>query len=553
MLSYLLRLPPPRAGKKRALSALVLCPTRELAIQVNDHLTQVVKGLTPEDSKVPRVSIGTVVGGLSAHKQRRILDRGCDILVATPGRLWDLVKTDDELAAALRTLRFLIVDEADRMIENGHFAELEHLVQLSRRQLAAAEDDDDDPVFAQMATQLTAAEARDDLQTFVFSATLSKDLQENLKRRRRRPLKRAKGRKASTLDDLVATLDFRDEQPAVVDLTPRGNKVSTLREAMVDAVLADKDLFLYYFLLRYPGRTLVFVGSIDGIRRLVPLFEQLRVPVFPLHSQLQQKQRLRNLDRFKAARDGVLIATDVAARGLDIPHVDHVVHFNLPRTADAYVHRSGRTARAQNPGFALQIVSPEDKGVQRALLKSLGRSGPPPDLAVEGGFLPKLKERLALAREIEGAQHKVKKQAHDRNWVVEAAEAMDIDLDPDMLSDFEEDDPDAPVASKKRKGKAEGKVDQLKAKLNHLLDQPLIARGVSTRYPTSGSRVIVDDVVAGTGHINMLGAGTETAYEVADRQASKPRPKPKAKADEQPQGKPAKGKSNGKGKGKAKK
>ena len=137
--------------------------------------------------------------------------------------------------------------------------------------------------------------------------------------------------------------------------------------------LTDQDLYLYYFLLRYPGRSLVFVGSIDGIRRLIPLFEVLQVPVFPLHSQLQQKQRLKNLDRFKSSKHGILIATDVAARGLDIPSVDHVIHFNLPRTADAYIHRSGRTARAQNPGFALQLCAPEEKSVQRALMKSLGR------------------------------------------------------------------------------------------------------------------------------------------------------------------------------------
>ena len=80
-----------------------------------------------------------------------------------------------------------------------------------------------------------------------------------------------------------------------------------------------------------------------------------------------------NPPRFKSSSSGVLIATDVASRGLDIPHVDHVVHFYLPRTADAYIHRSGRTARAKNPGFALQLCAPEEKGMQRALMKSLGR------------------------------------------------------------------------------------------------------------------------------------------------------------------------------------
>mgnify|MGYP002718870192 CR=1 FL=1 len=142
----------------------------------------------------------------------------------------------------------------------------------------------------------------------------------------------------------------------------------------------------------------------------------------------------------------MLIATDVAARGLDIPNVEHVIHFNLPRTADAYIHRSGRTARAQNPGFALQLCAPEEKGMQRALMKSLGRSAfsfyPPrganglgaelPDLPIESGFLPKLRERITLARDIEKAQHQVKKDNHDKNWLKEAAEAMDLDIDPDM-------------------------------------------------------------------------------------------------------------------------
>jgi ATP-dependent RNA helicase DDX24/MAK5 len=143
-----------------------------------------------------------------------------------------------------------------------------------------------------------------------------------------------------------------------------------------------------------------------------------------------------------------LIATDVAARGLDIPLVEHVVHFNLPRTADAYIHRSGRTARAQKPGFALLLCSAEEKGTQRALMKSLGRSTSidrdqyrnqadgvatdMPELPIESGFLPKLKQRLALAKEIEKAQHVVKKENHDKNWLKEAAEAMDVDIDPSM-------------------------------------------------------------------------------------------------------------------------
>ncbi len=428
ILSHVLR--QPRTSGKRPLSALILCPTRELALQVSESLSALLAKACPaEKGKPPRVSVGSVVGGLSAQKQARIVDRGADVLVATPGRLWDLLKMNDALAASVRGLKFLVIDEADRMIETGHFAELETIVQLTQRTGAHADAlEEEDDVFKAAGTALTAAEARDDMQTFVFSATLSKDLQSNLKRYRRR----GKGRKSSTLEDLVERLDFRDSNPAVIDLSPEGGLVATLREAQIECVAADKDLYLYYMLLRYPGRTLVFTGSIDGIRRLIPLFQTLRVPVHPLHSQLQQKQRLRNLDRFRSEPNSVLIATDVAARGLDIPHVDHVVHFNLPRSADAYVHRSGRTARAQNPGFALQLVAPEDRGVQRGLLKALGRTAPPPDMPIEGGFLRALKERVTIARDLEKAQHQSKKKAHDNNWLREAAEAMDLDIDPSM-------------------------------------------------------------------------------------------------------------------------
>ena len=151
-----------------------------------------------------------------------------------------------------------------------------------------------------------------------------------------------------------------------------------------------QDVYLYYFLLRYPGRSLVFLSSIDGIRRLMPLMELLQLKAFPLHSQLEQRQRLKNLDRsvyifpchshrsyrcfrFKSTPNSILLATDIAARGLDIPAVDHVVHYQIPRSADVYVHRNGRTARAMRSGFSLLMVAPDERRIVRALLSSLRR------------------------------------------------------------------------------------------------------------------------------------------------------------------------------------
>ncbi|KAI0738963.1 DEAD-domain-containing protein [Daedaleopsis nitida] len=522
--------PIPRSSMRRPVRALIIAPTRELALQVSSHLNaclNVVEDSSGESVDVdeiasnkqkgkgkakaiempakpkhpPLVSVAAIVGGMSSQKQRRILQRGVDVLVATPGRLWDILQDDDELATQFETLRFLVLDEADRMIETGHFAELDNILRLTLRK------NDDDIIEPENAVDedTEGADSKEgvragELQTFVFSATLSKDLQKNLKRRSRSH-KRKNDQAASTLDDLLLRLDFRDPDPAVVDISPVGSVVATLKESKIECLANNKDAYLYYFLLRYPGRTLVFLSAIDGIRRLLPLLELLGIAAFPLHSQLEQRQRLKNLDRFKSTENAVLLATDIAARGLDIPAVDHVVHYQAPRTADAYVHRNGRTARAMRRGFSLLMCAPDERKVVRALMHSLGRQEEEiAEIPVELYMLDKLKARIQLAREIDTAQHKAKKEKHERNWLKEAAEAMEIELDSDLASDDEAAEP-----SKQRRKAIVAKTAALKAELKAMLAQPLVARGVSTRYITSGVRSIADDMVAGEYHENMVG------------------------------------------------
>ncbi|KAF8889623.1 P-loop containing nucleoside triphosphate hydrolase protein [Infundibulicybe gibba] len=391
-------------------------------------------------SKVPpRVSVAAIVGGMSAQKQRRILDRGVDVLVATPGRLWDIMEDDDSLAKEMKHLRFLVLDEADRMIEAGHFAELENILRLTLRESLADQIQEDFDGQSETEQERTAGEneSKDHLQTFVFSATLSKELQRNVKKRSRPKsagkYNRRNEQPASTLDDLLLRLDFRDPDPEVIDLSPVGSVVATLKESKIECLAADKDVYLYYFLLRYPGRSLVFLSSIDGIRRLMPLAELLQLKAFPLHSQLEQRQRLKNLDRFKSTPNSVLLATDIAARGLDIPAVDHVIHYQIPRSADSYVHRNGRTARASRKGFSMLMCAPDERRVVRALLGNLGRQESEiPEIPVELNLLDKLKVRVQLARKIEQTQHKIKKENHERNWMKETAEAMEIQLDSDF-------------------------------------------------------------------------------------------------------------------------
>ncbi|KAM0753840.1 P-loop containing nucleoside triphosphate hydrolase protein [Meredithblackwellia eburnea MCA 4105] len=503
ILSYIISHAQPSSSR---LSALILAPTRELAIQVRNALSEVAVRINkplPDDEqnsdpKVPKkrvkgrhISVVALTGGMSVEKQKRQLSRGADILVATPGRLWDLIGEEDSLAREIKGIKFLVIDEADRMIENGHFAELDNIVRLTRRKSGKDESEYvDDFGSASRHSKVDTLPPRPDMRTFVFSATMSKDLQRNLKKRHRHS-------KLGVPEDGMSSLE--------------GGVVDSLKECKIECMLPEKDVYLYHFLIRYPGRTIVFLSSIDGIRRLHPLLQTLKVNAIALHSGMQQRARLKSLDRFKSATDAVLLATDVAARGLDIPSVSHVVHFNLPRSADVYVHRSGRTARAGQEGLALQLVAPEEKQVQRMLMASLGKDVDLPVLPTDFSILDKLKQRLELAKKIENADHKASKEAHDDNWLRQAAEAMEIDLD----SDFEELDEDNNKKSSKKKVNAKAaKAKALKAELQALLDKPLMMRGVSAKYITTRGRVgFVDQLVNGTGHSSLLGIEASTALD----------------------------------------
>ncbi|KAK4053043.1 ATP-dependent RNA helicase [Microbotryomycetes sp. JL201] len=575
ILSWILDQPEPADNVKRQPAALVLAPTRELALQVRAAMADVAYRTNPplQGEPVPTrqaagkrqrgrfINVVALTGGMSIEKQKRQLSKGADVIVATPGRLWDLIGDDDELAKSIKGIKFLVIDEADRMIENGHFAELDNIVKLTKRQNNTVEDEFKNDFVVGSSAQAELIDARPDMRTFVFSATMSKDLQRNLKKQHRRPKAGETGDKMSSLDDLLLKLDFRDDDPQVIDLSPEGAIVETLQECKVECLTADKDAHLYHFLLRYPGRTIVFLSAIDGIRRLHPLLTLLGLNVQQLHSGMQQRARLKALDRFKAADNGVLLATDVAARGLDIPSVHHVVHFQLPRSADTYVHRSGRTARAGERGLALQIVSPEEKQTQRLLMAQLGRSQQQQgrsdkkrhdivELSVDFGVLDQLKTRLELAKRIELAEHRAAKDAHEKNWLKKTAEAMDIDIEPGMMSDDDEvgmeNDQSGKASRKRKRGGVGNEADRsndsstsstkksrkaqqyqlkvMKEELKQLLRQPVRVRGISSKYLTTRNRVgFVDQLIRGTSHSAILGLETSTALEDLATKSSKGR------------------------------
>lgn len=160
---------------------------------------------------------------------------------------------------------------------------------------------------------------------------------------------------------------------------------------------------------KHPGRTIVFTNSIDCVRRLLSVLKLLQCEPLGLHAQMQQRQRLKNLDRFKTRTNTVLVATDVAARGLDISGIEHVVHYQVPRTTDAYVHRSGRTARASSSGMSVILQAPEETRAYKRIIADLDRATEVPAYEVDMSYLPAVKRVVSLATRIDKAQRRLSK------------------------------------------------------------------------------------------------------------------------------------------------
>ncbi|XP_048803624.1 ATP-dependent RNA helicase DDX24 [Lagopus muta] len=385
--------------KKRPLLGLVLTPTRELAVQVKHHIDAI--------AKFTGIKTAILVGGMAAQKQERVLNRKPEIVIATPGRLWELIKERHPHLSNLRQLRCLVIDEADRMVERGHFLELSQLLEV-----------------------LNDSQYNPKRQTFVFSATLTLVHQTPTRILQKKNAKKID--KKTKLEMLMEKVGIKGK-PKVIDLTRKEATVETLMETRIHCDTNEKDYYLYYFLLQYPGRTMVFANSIDCIKRLSSLLTILNCDPLPLHANMHQKQRLKNLERFAERESCVLLTTDVAARGLDIPNVQHVIHYQVPRTSELYVHRSGRTARAANEGLSLLLIGPDDLINFKKIYKTLEKSEELPLFPVETKYMIAIKERVNLARQIEKAEFFNGRAKQHDSWLQQAAEALEVDLDDDLF------------------------------------------------------------------------------------------------------------------------
>ncbi|KAJ4349363.1 ATP-dependent RNA helicase [Didymosphaeria variabile] len=430
----------PPDSKQHTPTALIISPTRELAHQLSAHLTALC---SDGDFKAP--SIATVTGGLAVQKQRRQLEKA-DIVVGTPGRLWEVISSGQGLLASFKKIRFLVVDEADRLLSQGSYKELGEILKILDR-----DDETDETAKHAPATEIQR-------QTLVFSATFHKGLQQKLAG------KGPKGggdlmNKQESMEYLLKKLNFREEKPKFIDANPTSQMATGLKEGLIECAGTEKDLFLYALLLYHPKkRALIFTNSVSAVRRVTPFLQNLDLPAFPLHSGMMQKARLRSVERFTQRPGSILVATDVAARGLDIPGVELIVHYHLPRAADTYVHRSGRTARAAASGSSILICAPEEvAGVRRLVAKVHSRNEAAPGkkksaffirtLDIDRRIVSRLKPRAVLSKQLSDATIAKEKKHSEDDWMREAAEELGVDYDSES---FEQE-------AKGRKGRGSGR------------------------------------------------------------------------------------------------
>ncbi|ETN39903.1 uncharacterized protein HMPREF1541_06129 [Cyphellophora europaea CBS 101466] len=481
-----------QASKERNPTALVLAPTRELAHQLHDHLIALADGLDQ------RPRIVKVTGGLSILKQQRQLEN-VDIIIATPGRLWEVINDSQGLIDRLKQLKFLVIDEADRLLSEGHFKEVEDILDALDREVL---DENNKPVTTRPKRQI-----------LVFSATFHKALHQKLAGKLKSPASNSNLlSNQQSLSYLLRKLPFsRTNKPTFIDPSPTSTMSSTLHEAILQCPAMEKDLYLYALLLLNHGlKTLIFTNSISTVKRLTPLLTTLAQPAHALHSSMPQKSRLRSLERFHDPNThSLLVATDVAARGLDIKGVQLIIHYHVPRTADMYVHRSGRTARADHAGRSILLCSPDEVvPVSRLIGKVHGgeknetTNRAPETMHVEREVIKRIRERVSLAKKITEAAAAKEKSGSRDEWVRAAADELGVEYDSD---EFEE------VGRRMQRGRGGGrekrakekaevgkeKVGQWRAELRDLLSRR-VNMGVSERY-IAGGAVDMDALVDGRG------------------------------------------------------
>jgi ATP-dependent RNA helicase DeaD len=289
------------------INSLILTPTRELAVQVNDELVRI--------GKYTNAKLLPVYGGQPIERQIRAIKRGVDIIVGTPGRVLDLIRRN---VINLKHIKFLILDEGDQMLDMGFISDIEAIIKASNH----------------------------DRQTMIFSATMP-DAIKKLAKQYMRP----NAKHISVIRNVMT--------------------VSTVEQYYYEIKNKDKFESLCRILdVEEPSSSIIFCRTKRGVDELTQALQARGYNVEGMHGDMNQNQRLQTLNRFKNGNVEFLVATDVAARGIDIEGVSHVINYDLPQDTESYVHRIGRTGRANRGGIAYSLVTPKEYSMLKLIQRT---------------------------------------------------------------------------------------------------------------------------------------------------------------------------------------
>ena len=317
-------------ARARMPRSLVLCPTRELAAQVAENFDTYTKHL--------KLTKALLIGGVSFKEQDALIDRGVDVLIATPGRLLDHFERGKLL---LTGVQIMVVDEADRMLDMGFIPDIERIFSL---------------------TPFTR-------QTLFFSATMAPEIERITNTFLSSPARIEVARQATTSETIT--------QSVVMFKASRRDREGTEKRKLLRAMIDSEG--------EKCTNAIIFCNRKTDVDIVAKSLKKYGYDAAPIHGDLEQSQRMRTLDGFREGSVRFLVASDVAARGLDIPNVSHVFNFDVPSHSEDYVHRIGRTGRAGRSGTAMMICSPRDEknfdGIEALVQKAIPRMDNPLGIA----------------------------------------------------------------------------------------------------------------------------------------------------------------------------
>lgn len=469
------------------LEAIVLVPTRELALQVK----AVVDGL----SQFTNINATCIIGGVSQDKQVRLLKKlHPQIIIATPGRLYDIIQSESiEYLnySSIACIGTIVIDEADRMVQKGHFDEMLKIIDILKESKKYRSSHNQYRVYMYSATLTFLHELPDRLK-YNPIGTKKNSLNSSAKKSKRKgQLKSAEKNhnKKCKIKQMLNLLGIDKADTRVIDINDEQTfgrpSSSQLTEYKINCMHNEKDLFLYYFLIQnLKRRTIIFCNSKDCLRRLSNVLKYLGINTLKLHSEMDQKKRMSSLEKFRAKSDAILVATDIAARGLDIKELDCVVHYQVPRTCESYIHRTGRTARLDRDGTSLTLCEPKEAPSYKRLCNTINNGQDLVDYDIDIHLKTLLKQRVSLAQQCDVIEHRLRESKSNRNWFVNAASECDIELDDEDMRQLS-----GKGKTRQQNVESEAKerrhLSELTKRLNKLLNKPLVTKANTIKQTTN--------------------------------------------------------------------